>query len=156
MQVDDAAALVRFHGTLSPETAYFRFFGFHPELTVAEVKRFTDVDHDDREAIVATSDDEIVAVARWYRLPATSDAEVAFVVADAWQELGLGTALFDRLRADARAVGVTRFLADALAHNHRMLAVFTHSGHSLTMEIHQGVAHVVLDLTPPAITEASS
>ena len=90
MHADDAASLLRFHHTLSPETTHLRFFAVHPELSEAELHRFTNVDHRDREAIVATVADEIVGVARFDRLEVSTDAEVAFVVADSWQGRGLG------------------------------------------------------------------
>ena len=54
---------------------------------------------------MATAGDEIVAVARFDRLGDPSEAEVAFVVADSWQELGLGTVLFRRLAGRAVSRG---------------------------------------------------
>ena len=85
MHRTDAGRLVRFHHTLSPETTRLRFFTFHPELSPKEVDRFTHVDHVDREALVAVVNGEIIAVARFDRLPGGDDAEAAFVVADSWQ-----------------------------------------------------------------------
>jgi len=142
----DAAGLLRFHSTLSPETTYLRFFSVHPWLSDDELYRFTHVDHTAREAIVATAGDEIVAVARFDRLEDALEAEVAFVVADSWQELGLGTVLFRRLADRARELGVSRFVAEVLPHNRRMLAVFHHSGLPARSELRDGVVHLVLDL----------
>ena len=146
MRADDAEGLLRFHRRLSPETTYLRFFSVHPELSARELDRFTHVDHRDREAVVATIDEEIVAVARFDRLGETADAEVAFVVADSWQGEGLGTALFDRLARRAREVGVSRFVAEVLPNNRPMLNVFHHAGLPVTTCIRDGVAHLVLDL----------
>jgi RimJ/RimL family protein N-acetyltransferase len=144
---DDAAALLRFHHRLSPETTFLRFFSVHPELSSRELERFTHVDHHDREAIVATVDEEIVGVARFDRLTGGGrDAEAAFVVADVWQGEGLGTALFDRLAARARELGVERFIAEVLPHNRRMLDLFHRSGLPVTARLQDGVVHVVLDL----------
>ena len=50
---DDAERLVAFHGRLSPESVYFRFFSPKPRLTDKEVEKFTTVDMDDRVALVA-------------------------------------------------------------------------------------------------------
>ena len=146
MRGDDAAALLRFHHQLSPETTYLRFFSVHPELSSRELEHFTHVDHRDREAIVATVDEEIVGVARFDRLAGGRDAEAAFVIADVWQGEGLGTALFDRLAARARELGVERFTAEVLPHNRRMLNLFHHSGLPVTARLRDGVVHVVLDL----------
>src|SRR5436190_15616073 len=81
MTPEEASRLLRFHHRLSPETTLRRFFGFHPELSPAEVHRFTHVDHVDREAMIAVSEGEIVAVGRFDRLGSgATEAEVAFVV----------------------------------------------------------------------------
>jgi GNAT superfamily N-acetyltransferase len=142
----DADALQRFHGTLSQETTYLRFFSVHPELSLDEVTRFTNVDHVKREAIVAVVDDQLVAVARFDRLTGTQDAEVAFVVADHLQGRGLGSHLFGRLVDRAREVGIERFVAETLAHNGKMLHVFRHSGLPTTTTYDDAVAHVTIDL----------
>ena len=143
---EDAAALVQFHHRLSPETTYLRFFSVHPELSSLELDHFTHVDHHDREALVATSDDEIVGVGRFDRLSGSADAEAAFVVADRWQGKGLGTALFARLAARAREVGVERFTAEVLPHNSRMLKLFAHAGLPMTSAVRGGDVHVMIEI----------
>ena len=77
----------------------------------------------------------------------STDAEVAFVVADGWQGRGLGTVLFDRLTARARAVGIDRIVAITLAHNTRMLALFRRSGYPMTVRHDAEVVDVTLELT---------
>jgi RimJ/RimL family protein N-acetyltransferase len=146
MRASDAAGLLRFHATLSPETTYFRFFSVHPSLSDQELHRFTHVDHTDREAIVATAGDEIIGVARFDRMDDPSEAEVAFVVADAWQELGLGTAMFRALSRRAKDLGLERFVAEVLPHNRRMLTLFHHSGLPARSDFRDGAVHLVLDL----------
>ena len=141
----DAAELVRFHHTLSEETTYLRFFSIHAELSAEEVAHFTNVDHRDREALVAVVDGHIVAVARFDRVEG-ADAEVAFVVADYLQGHGLGSALFERLAARARELGIRRFVAETLPHNQRMLQVFRHRGLPCRTTFSDGVAYVTVDL----------
>ena len=77
------------------------------------------------------------------------EAEVAFVVADAWQGRGLGSVLFERLAARARELGISRFVADTLFLNRRMLAVFRATGLPHAERLEGGVVHVVLELDPP-------
>jgi L-amino acid N-acyltransferase YncA len=48
---------------------------------------------------------------------------VAFAVTDEWQGRGVGTLLVDRLAADARAAGITRFVADVQPDNAPSLAL---------------------------------
>ena len=129
IEPSDEHRLARFHHGLSRDTVRRRFFYVHPELTDAELRRFTHVDHLNREAIVAVADGEIIAVRpRFDRIDESTAAEVAFVVADSWQGRGLGTALLSRLAARARHLGVTRLVAETLADNRQMLAVFHHAG----------------------------
>ena len=146
MAPTDADRLVRFHESLSPETTRFRFFVLHPHLSAQEVARFTTVDHHDREALVALLGDELVGVARYDRLAGTRDAEIAFVVADAWQGTGVGSLLLEHLAARARTEGLKRFVAETLADNRKMLRVFADSGLAPTQSWDCGVAHLVMSL----------
>ena len=129
---EDANALVTFHDHLSERSCYLRFFSVHPHLSPKEVERFTLVDYKDRLALVAEHDSQIIAVARYDRRPETTEAEVAFVVADECQHHGIGSLLLDELAAAARERGITTFLADTLEENHAMLDVFIHSGFPIT------------------------
>jgi RimJ/RimL family protein N-acetyltransferase len=146
MEAADADALVRFHHRLSSETTYLRFFTVHPELSADEVDRFTHVDHLDREAIVATIDREIVAVARFDRLDDAGEAEAAFVVADSWQGEGLGSELLRRLALRAREVDVHRLVAEVMPQNRRMMNVFQHAGLPVSSTFRDGVVHLAVDL----------
>jgi RimJ/RimL family protein N-acetyltransferase len=148
MSAADEGRLERFHGTLSAGTTYLRYFSPHPQLSASELHRFTHGDHRDREAVVALVDDEIVGVARFDRPPEGPEAEVAFVVSDAWQGRGLGTALFRHLADRAVAAGVQRFAAETLPHNRPMLAVFTHAGLPHRTRFANGVVEIVIDLVP--------
>ena len=127
IRADDGPRLVAFHEALSPQSQYLRFFHAHPHLSAPEVERFTHVDYDRRLALVLELDGEMIAVGRYDRLDG-EEAEVAFVVADRYQAHGLGALLLQRLADAARARGVSRFVAETLAGNQRMLAVFRESG----------------------------
>jgi len=138
---NDGPRLAAFHGRLSAETVYNRFFAFHPVLSAGEVEHFTHVDGRSRVALVATVHSEIVAVGRLERLPDSNDAEVAFVVADDHQAHGIGTALLDQLVVAAAPLGITHLVADTLFSNTPMLRVFRHrSGAQETVTA--GVVHV--------------
>ena len=129
---EDAPRLVDFHHHLSPRSIYLRFFSFHPELSTAEVERFTRVDYVHRLALVAEVDDRLIAVGRFDRKPGETEAEVAFVVADEYQHHGIGTLLLDELVKAARERGITTFRAETLCENRTMLDVFHHAGFPVT------------------------
>lgn len=135
---DDAAKLVDFHRHLLPHSVYLRFFTFHPELSKAEVERFTCVDYVMRLALVVEVDDRLIAVGRFDRRPGDTEAEVAFVVSDEFQHHGIGSLLLDELVRAARERGITTFRAETLYENRTMLDVFRHAGFPTTSSIEYG------------------
>jgi GNAT superfamily N-acetyltransferase len=148
IEPDDADALVSFHAGLSSESIILRYFGPHPRLSAKEVERLTNVDGVDRFALVAVHEGRIVGVARYERAPGTDEAEVAFLVDDAFQGKRLGTMLFEHLAEAAREHGVRRFVADTLAENARMLGVFRDSGYRRHYDRFSEVVQVALDIAP--------
>jgi acetyl coenzyme A synthetase (ADP forming)-like protein len=145
---EDADRLVAFHEGLSDQTVFLRFFSAKPSLSPEEIERFTDVDHDSRVALVAELGERLVGVARYDRERGTDSAEVAFVVGDEHQGRGIGTALLEHLAAAARERGITRFVAETLANNCRMLGVFEAAGFAERTRIEGGVVHVELLIEP--------
>jgi len=144
IRADDSDALRAMHRGLTERTIYQRFLGLHPELTPQEADYFTHVDGVRRFALVAAAPDgSLVAVGRYDRLPPDwLTAEVAFVVADAYQHHGLGTALVSMLVAHARTAGVQSFVADVLTSNRAMQHAFSDSGLSARSTRDHDVAHL--------------
>ncbi|HVA08393.1 MAG TPA: GNAT family N-acetyltransferase [Acidimicrobiales bacterium] len=135
---DDAGALVEFHRHLSQRSTYLRFFTVHPTLSAGEVERFTTVDYMDRLALVVETEEGLIAVGRFDRYAGTSEAEVAFIVADDYQHHGIGSLLLDELVRAARSRGIRTFLAETLCENKAMLDVFHHSGFKVSTKIEYG------------------
>ena len=149
---DDGQAMRAFHSSLSAETIYYRFFAPYPELSDADVDRFTRVDYDERMAFVATQSGEIVGVGRYDKIDQTS-AEIAFTVRDDYQGRGLGSVLLEHLTAAARERGITKFVADVLPVNQRMIATFTEAGFRVRQQFEEGVIGLEFDIAP---TEAEA
>jgi len=145
---EDAERLVAFHRHLSPHSVYLRFFSFHPELSEAEVSRFTTVDYEDRLALVALDGDRLIGVGRFDRAPGEAEAEVAFVVADEYQHHGIGSLLLDELVRAARQRGIDTFKADTLAENRAMLDVFHHAGVPVVSRIEYGTVGLRFPIAP--------
>ncbi|KAA2254897.1 GNAT family N-acetyltransferase [Solihabitans fulvus] len=151
---DDADRLLAFHTRLSERTRYFRYFGPYPRIPQRDLRRFTTVDHHDRVAFVAMLGDDIVAVGRFDRLGATNpagerdSAEVAFVVEDAHQARGLGSILLEHLAAAARECGLSRFVAEVLAENGKMVRVFRDAGYRVSRAFEDGVVHLEFAIDP--------
>jgi GNAT superfamily N-acetyltransferase len=145
---DDDARLVAFHERLSPQSVYRRFFFMHPRLSASETERFTHVDYVDRLALVAEQGDRLVAVGRYERIPDTTEAEVAFVVADEFQHQGIGTILLERLADAALKNGIEVFIAETLSENRNMLDVFMRSGFHVTSTTEYGTVSVRFPIQP--------
>jgi GNAT superfamily N-acetyltransferase len=144
----DDVGLVAFHRQLSDRSVYRRFFFFHPALSPPEIRHFTHVDYMDRLALVAEHRHRIIAVGRYERTPATSEAEVAFVVSDEYQHHGIGTVLLEQLVDAALPRGITVFTAETLAENRAMLAMFRKSGFPVTTTTESETVFVRFPIQP--------
>ncbi len=118
LQPGDGDLILRFYRRLSSETIYRRFLSFVQLPNEGLLKRLLDVDHCEREAIIALDDDGIAGVAR-YGTGRDESHEVAVVVADDWQGRGLGKVLMRRLAHIARLRGIDSFHATMLGDNMR-------------------------------------
>ena len=152
----DAAALVRFHEHLSPTSITRRYFYPHLELGAAEVAHLTEVDGRDRVALVVERGGELIAVGRYDRLPDPTQAEIAFVVADAFQHQGIATMLLDRLAARARKAGIISLLAEVLVENKAMLSVFHATGYPTESTVACGTVELKMAISPAPDTDSGS
>src|SRR3954462_9591577 len=150
---DDADGIRQFHSRQSPESIYLRFFAPLRELSEKDVHRFTHVDHHDRVALVATLDGEIIGIGRYDRIRPGS-AEVAFNISDHFQGKGIGSVMLEHLAAIARELGITRFTAEVLPQNRKMLSVFSDAGYDVTRHIEDGVVEVGFDIEPTDSSKA--
>ena len=123
---EDKAALAAAFERLSPESRYRRFFAPLERLSTRDLVYLTELDHHNHEALVAVEPgtEWIVGVARYVRAEDPDEAEVAVVVADPWQGLGVGSALLERLVERARAEGIGQFVAIVLSENEEALEMF--------------------------------
>jgi len=119
----DADLIRQFYGRLSSETIYRRFLSPITLPNEALVGRLVDIDHHDRDALIALDEQGIAGVARYGAAPSGTSHEVAVVVADDWQGRGLGSLLLRRLAHIARLRGIASFHATMLGDNRRAQAL---------------------------------
>jgi len=138
---------------LRGKSIYFRFFNAKKGLTERELKYYTEVDFEHHVAIVSTikSDEKekIIGVGRYIESKDSvieRVAEVAFVVDDEHQHLGVGTILFEHLVTIAQNNGVERLEADVLLENRDMQDIFKHSGLKLNKTTRNGVTHIQFNI----------
>src|SRR6266550_8463560 len=89
LEKSDGEALRRLFFRLSPATVYRRFHSPIVRPDQAHPERLLDIDHHEREAVVAVLDGEILGVARYASWRGTRSADLAVVVADDWQKQGI-------------------------------------------------------------------
>jgi len=151
---EDRERIVRAFNCLERETIYARFFAFKESLTNAELDLIAGFDFVDDVMLVATigeGEHETIIGAGSYNARYAPDrrrvAEVAFVVEEDYQGLGIARRLLEHLACIARESGVTQFDAEVLARNRPMLSVFHSSGLPMRQRLDGSTVHVSLDLT---------
>lgn len=144
---EDCGRLVEFHERLSVNTTRLRFFSPLRHLSPEFAKRLCNVDFKRRCAFVISlpGDDAIHAVGR-YEWESAHSAEVAFVVEDQMQGLGIGAILLDRLADHARTRGFRRLTAVVLCENTMMLSLFRESKYLPEIHMEGSMAFVKLDI----------
>ncbi|MBL0173822.1 MAG: GNAT family N-acetyltransferase [Ignavibacteria bacterium] len=112
----------------SRESIYTRFRSFFHWDTHQAAVRYCYIDYDREIALVAELEDEgrrrLAGIGRLISEPGTRTAEYAVLVADTWQNKGLGSLLTDRCMGIARDWGLTKVMAQTSADNPRMISVF--------------------------------
>jgi len=124
---EDKSLLLAIFQRLGKESRYRRFSRSFRELPPTLLTYFTEVDHSDREAIIALEpgSSQPLGVARYVRLSDDPEAaEVAVAVIDDWQRRGLAPVLLTELSGRAQHAGVRRFVALVRADNRDALALF--------------------------------
>jgi RimJ/RimL family protein N-acetyltransferase len=156
IRADDADDLIRFHHRLSDTSILRRYFYPHMDLRAEEVTHLTQVDGIDRVALVVKCGEELIAVGRYDRLDDPTQAEVAFVVTDAFQHHGLATMLLHRLADAAKSVGITCLIAEVMAENAAMLSVFHAAGFPIESKCEWGTIELRMALTSCATAPSST
>ena len=133
---DDEALMVDFHHQLSETSVYMRFFlPLKVDVRTTHERLFTKcfIDYDREMALVAEYKDDtgarrIAGVARMIRKHSDNSAEVAFLVADQFQNRGLGTHLLERMVAIGRKEGISALEGATLSENYGMKDMFAKAG----------------------------
>ncbi|MGB9853404.1 MAG: acetate--CoA ligase alpha subunit [Candidatus Bathyarchaeales archaeon] len=133
----------------SEESIRYRFFQIIKD-TPHEVRvRYCNIDYDREIAIVAELNEEghrrILGVVRVSLEPDGKKGEIAFIVADPWQGLGLGTKMVDYVIEIAKDMGVETLYAIMLPDNYQAINLTKKMGFTLQSQ-EDGTVKGVLDL----------
>jgi acetyltransferase len=134
---EDEPLMVKFHETLSDRSVYLRYFGslsLSRRVAHERLLRICFGDYDREMALVAertdpeTGERQIMGVGRMTKLRSGNEGEVAVLVSDRYQKLGLGKELLRRVVEIARDEKLSSVSAEMLTDNVAMQIVMKHLG----------------------------
>jgi acetyltransferase len=134
---EDEPLMVKFHETLSDRSVYLRYFctlSLSRRVAHERLLRICFGDYDREIALVAertdpgTGERQIIAVGRVNKLHGKNEAEVAVLVSDRYQNLGLGNELLQRVVQIARDEKLTQVSAEMLPDNRAMQVIMKRVG----------------------------
>ena len=112
---------------LSIQSSRYRFFHVIKEATEEMVSKFCDIDYHNEIAIIAEYNSNgkkrNVGVVRLFIDPNLQTGEFAILVADNFQDSGLGTKFMETLINMARKKGLKSIYGEVLIDNNKMLAL---------------------------------
>jgi ribosomal protein S18 acetylase RimI-like enzyme len=130
----DVRTVVAVFARLGDESRRARFNGAKPCLSRADLRQLAAVDSTHHALVAyADGDPQPVAIARLVRDGCS--AEIAFAVADDYQNRGIGSALASELLADARAAGITEITAVASSTNSAAVALLHRTARVLDVRL---------------------
>jgi len=117
--------------SLSEETMRFRFFQVIKDMTHKTLTRYCNIDYDREMAIVAELEEDkrrIIGISRLILEPGRMCGELAVVVEDKWQGLGLGSKLVDLIVEIGKDIGLNTISGDVLSENRKVIRLLTKKG----------------------------
>ena len=149
LRPDDRADMLAAIGRTSMQSLQRRFFVPKKGFSEREMAFFLDIDFESHVALVAQIDEDgraAIAGGGRYIVVRPGQAEIAFVVVDAYQGQGIGTTLMRHLAILARDAGLNELIAEVLPENTAMLKVFRKFGFRPSPKRDPQVVHLVLQL----------
>ena len=135
---DDGELEVAFVGGLSLESRYQRMLSGGTKVTPEWIDSMTHIDYRHHMAFAVTTVndgvEQFVGVGRYVVDAASLNADVALVLADAWQGRGLGRRLLATLLEHAQTAGVRQAVGVVLSSNVAMLRLARSMGFAVTAE----------------------
>ncbi len=142
----DEETMRRFFYRCSKEMIFYRFFYSIKTMSHDKMQEYVNVDYAKEVSIVGMAEkndtEKIIAEARLIRDEDSHCGEVAFLIDEAFQGIGVGTYLMELLVSLAREQGLAGVTADVLSENQPMIKVFEKSKLPLETSLDSGVYHM--------------
>ena len=135
VRIDDEPLLKEFFYSLSDDTAYRRFASARKDMMHDRLQNFTVIDYDRQMELLAIIEsdgkEELIGIGQYNINENTHSADVAFVVKDNYQHMGVGTQLLKYLIYLGKKKGLAGYTAETLADNKTMIDVFKKTGFAM-------------------------
>jgi len=128
---------------------YLRFLTRKHRLNNVEAAFYLNVDFIRQVALLTDLDGEIIGGARYY-IWSPGQADIAFIVGDAYQNKGIASAMLRHLAFIAREAGISDLHAHTLPDNRRALRVLDKLGFPCAAARKRNMVHVTLHLDSKA------
>jgi RimJ/RimL family protein N-acetyltransferase len=149
LRPDDRAGMLAAIGRTSMQSLQRRFFVPKKGFSEREMTFFLDIDFESHVAIVAEIAEDgrpVICGGGRFIVVKSGQAEIAFVVVDAYQGQGIGTILMRHLAVLARDAGLQELVAEVLPENTAMLKLFKKFGFRSGSKGSPQVIHLTLQL----------
>jgi acyl-CoA hydrolase/GNAT superfamily N-acetyltransferase len=143
VKISDESLLKDFFYSLSDTSLQRRFVSERKDMPHERLQDFVVIDYTSEMILLAfeanSEGEQVIAVGQYAIIGSTHTADVAFVVRDDKQELGIGKELLKYLTLLAKKQGLLGFTADVLISNTRMMRLFESMGFDVQKHISDGM-----------------
>jgi acyl-CoA hydrolase/RimJ/RimL family protein N-acetyltransferase len=151
MKPSDEEAMRRFFYRCSREMIFYRFFYSIKTMSHDKMQEYVNVDYENELSIVGfggkKGEGKIIAEARLIQEEDSDFGEVAFLIDESHQGLGVGFYLLEILIAEAQKRGLAGLTAQVLSENIAMIKVFEKTKLPLKTNLDSGVYQVKISLS---------
>lgn len=148
----DEEGMRRLFYRFSDESVYYRYFSPIKTMPHSKMQAYVNIDYSKIMSIVGLTGEpgggQIIAEARFIKDASSPYADVAFVVDERYQGLGIASYLYKMLYHLARSRGIQGFMADVLATNKSMMKVFEKCSETVNAKLEYGVYHLTIPFDP--------
>ncbi|MBU1171475.1 MAG: GNAT family N-acetyltransferase [Proteobacteria bacterium] len=139
----DEEGMRRLFYRFSDTAVYYRYFTPVTSMPHSKMQSYVNIDYSNTTSIVGLVGDvgqgRIIAEARFVMNKEKTFADIAFVVDEEFQNLGIASYLYKRLIELAKTQGLKGFTADVLSSNREMMKVFNKFGMEVKSRMEDGV-----------------
>ena len=142
----DEEEMRRLFYRFSDQSVYYRYFAPIKVMPHSKMQEYVNVDFSQVLSLVGlvgeSGQGHIIAEARFIKDQRRPWADVAFVVDEKYQGLGIASYLYKMLIRYAKDRNIQGFTADILASNKAMMKVFENGGEIINAKLEYGVYHL--------------